>query len=61
MVSGILQASIMGVGLAFPFSWVSFQPRDQTQVPRIAGRFFNSWATREAQNGLPYVQLQAER
>ena len=25
------------------------EPRDQTQVFRIAGRFFTSWATREAQ------------
>ena len=25
------------------------QPRDQTQVSHIAGRFFTSWATREAQ------------
>ena len=27
----------------------SSQPRDQTQVPHIAGGFFTSWATREAQ------------
>ena len=27
----------------------SFQPRDQTQVSHIAGGFFTSWATREAQ------------
>ena len=26
----------------------SSQPRDQTQVSPIAGRFFTSWATREA-------------
>ena len=26
-----------------------FPPRDQTQVSHIAGRFFTSWATREAQ------------
>ena len=26
-----------------------FQPRDQTQVSHIAGRFFTAWATREAQ------------
>ena len=25
------------------------QPKDQTQVSHIAGRFFTSWATREAQ------------
>ena len=34
--------------IAFPFSRGSSQPRDQTQVSRIAGRFFTSWATREA-------------
>ena len=43
-VHGILQARI----LAFPFSRGSSQPRDQTQVSRIAGRFFTSWATWEA-------------
>ena len=34
--------------VAFPFSWGSSQPRDQTQVSCIAGRLFTSWATREA-------------
>ena len=38
--------------VAFPFSGVSSPPRDQTQVSHIAGRFFTSWATREAQ--LPF-------
>ena len=33
----------------FPFSMGSSQPRDQTQVSHIEGRFFTSWATREAQ------------
>ena len=33
---------------AFPFSRGSSQPRDQTQVFRIAGGFFTSWAIREA-------------
>ena len=28
---------------------VSSQPRDQTQMSHIAGGFFTSWATREAQ------------
>ena len=32
----------------FPFSRGSSQPRDQTQVSHIAGRFFTLWATREA-------------
>ena len=32
-----------------PYSRGSSQPRDQTQVSCIAGGFFTSWATREAQ------------
>ena len=35
--------------VTFPFFRGSFQPRDRTQVCHIAGRFFTSWATREAQ------------
>ena len=27
----------------------TFPPRDQTQVSRIAGKFFTSWAPREVQ------------
>ena len=46
-VHGILQARILG-WVAFPFSRGSSQPRDRTQVSHIAGRFFTSWATREA-------------
>ena len=34
--------------VTFPFSRRSFQTRDWTQVSCIAGRFFTSWATREA-------------
>ena len=34
--------------VAFPFSRGSSQPRDQTQVSCIAGRFFTVWTTREA-------------
>ena len=45
---GILQARILE-WVAFPFSRGSSQPRDQTQVSCIAGRFFISWSTREAQ------------
>ena len=33
---------------AFPFSRGSSQPRERTQVSRIAERFFTSWTTREA-------------
>ena len=47
-VYGILQARILE-WLAFPFSKGSSQPRDWTQVTCIAGRFFTSWATKEAQ------------
>ena len=47
-VHGILQTRILE-WVAVPFSKGSSQPRDQTQVSCIAGRFFTSWATREAQ------------
>ena len=43
----ILQARILE-WVALPFSRGSSQPRDQTQVSCIAGRFFTVWATREA-------------
>ena len=46
-VHQILQARILE-WVAVPFSRGSSQPRDQTQVCSIAGRFFTSWATREA-------------
>ena len=42
--------------VAYPFSSGSSQPRSRTGVSYIAGRFFTSWATREAQkywSGLP--------
>ena len=48
IVHGILQARILE-SVAFPFSRGSSQPRDQTQVSCIAGGFFTSLATREAQ------------
>ena len=47
-VQGILQARILE-WVAVPFSRGSCQPRDRTQVSRIAGSFFTSSATREAQ------------
>jgi len=47
VVHGILQARILE-WVAFSFSRGSSQPTDQTQVSHIAGRFFTSWATREA-------------
>ena len=48
LVHGILQARILE-WVAFPLSRGSSQPRNQTQVSHIAGGFFTSWATREAQ------------
>ena len=48
-VHGILQARILE-WVTVHFSRGSSQPRDQTQVSCIAGRFYTIWATREAQN-----------
>ena len=45
-VQGILQARMLE-WVAFPFCRGLSQPRDQTQVSLIAGRFITSWATRE--------------
>ena len=47
IVHGILQAGTQA-WVAFPFSRGSSQPRDRTQVSRIASGFFTSRATREA-------------
>ena len=46
-VHGILQARILE-WVAISFSRGSSQPRVQSQVSHIAGRFFTFWATREA-------------
>ena len=46
-IHGILQARILEK-VAGPFSRGSSQPRDRTQVSRIAGRFFTCWVTKEA-------------
>ena len=51
---GILQARILE-WVAFPFSRGSSQPRNRTQISCIAGRFFTSWATREAPRILEWV------
>ena len=53
-VHEILQARILE-WVAIPFSKGSSWPRDQTQISCIAGRFFTSWATREAQNKGKYL------
>ena len=47
-VHGILQSRTLE-WVAIPFSRGSSQPRDWVQVSCISGRFFTSWATREAQ------------
>ena len=39
-----------GVGITFPFSRRSSQPRDWTQVSHIAGRFFTSWPRGKPRN-----------
>ena len=46
-VHGIFQARILE-WVAISFSRASFLPRYQTWVPRIVGRRFTVWATREA-------------
>ena len=45
---GILQARMVE-WVAMPSSMESSQPRDQTQVSQIIGRFFTVWATRKTQ------------
>ena len=44
-----LSATPWTIQSIFPFCRGYSQPRDGTQVSHIAGRFFTSWATREAQ------------
>ena len=48
-VHGILHIRILE-WVAFPFSRRSSQPRGQTQVSHIVGKFFISWAKREPKN-----------
>ena len=47
IVHAILQVRILE-WVVFPVSRESSQPRDWTQVSHSAGRFFTSWATKEA-------------
>ena len=53
-VHEILQARILE-WVAIPVSRGSFQPRDQTWVSCIAGRFFTVWVTREYMPVYAYV------
>ena len=55
-IHGILQARILE-WMAFPSSRGFSQPRDQTQVSRIAGGFFTTWATRKAQNNVYNIEI----
>ena len=55
-VHGLLQGRILE-WVASPFSRGSSQPRDQTQVSRIAGGFFTSCATREILNLPTYLYI----
>ena len=54
-VYGIIQAGVLE-WVASPFSRGSSQPWDQTQVSRIAGGFFTSWAmeVNETNSRLPW-------
>ena len=54
-VNGILQARILE-WVAISFSKGSSQPRNWTQVPHIAGRFFTDRAMREAQKRCCWVK-----
>ena len=47
-VHGILQATTVE-WVAIPFPRGFSQPKDQTQVSCIAGKFFTIWGMREAQ------------
>ena len=58
-VRAILQARILE-WVAFPFSRGSSQPRGWTQVSRIAGGFFTSWATRYHNNGNKSSEIDCE-
>ena len=42
--------------VAYPFASGSSWPRSQTGVSCIAGRFFTSWATREAQHSIEAIK-----
>ena len=53
-VHGILQETLLE-WVAIPFFRRSFQPRDQTDISCIAGRFFTVGVTREAQINLSAI------
>ena len=53
---GILQERILE-WVASSFSRGSSQPRDQSQVSHVAGRFFTTWATREARTDYRHIYI----
>ena len=55
-VHGVLLTTILE-WVDIPISRRSSQPRDQTKVSCIAGRFFTRWATREAPSGFVMATL----
>ena len=55
-IHGILQSRILE-WVAISFSRGSSQPRDRTQVSRIADRRFNLWATRETLSNSKTISL----
>jgi len=55
-VHGVLQARILK-WVAIPFSRVSSQPRYQTEVSRIACRFFTTWKKESPKNVQTTAQL----
>ena len=55
-VHGILQVRVLE-WVAFPFPRGSLQPMDWTQVSRIAGGLFTSWATQQHNYILPALFL----
>ena len=59
-VHGILQARILE-WVTVPFSRGSSQPRDQTQIFHIAGRFFTTWTTREVRKATRKVKEKSKK
>ena len=59
-VHGILKARILK-WIAFSFSGGSSQPRDQTEVSRIAGRLYTSWATKGSPSTLKWEAYLLQR
>ena len=55
-IHGIFQTRVLE-WVDISFSRRSSQPRDRTQVSRIAGRCFTLWATREAHYFLSHVTI----